>query len=290
MKRSSLPVLFLVFVSLVISACATESANIKGNIYEVTGRVVEVDDIDASLVVAHQDIPGLMPAMTMPFKVKDIAELSKVSPGDAVRFQLVTGTESAWIEGITAIADESVPLLETINSLPSETSGPSDESIYLHDARWTDQEGNPIQLASFSGKPVLISMIFTRCGYACPRIVHDMKRIGEELDEEIGKEVQYVLVSIDPDHDTPAMLRLFAGAHGLDSGRWTLLRGEESDIRVLAALLGVRYKKDPNELYSHTNLITLLDEKGEIVHRQKGLNVAPDETVAVMNGLFAAGM
>jgi len=290
MKRHSMQVFLFALLSLFVGACTSELATPPGIVYEVSGRIVEVDHENTTLLVAHEDIPGLMPAMTMPFKVKDAAELTKVSSGDAVRFRLVTGTGSSWIEGITPIEDDSVPPLDDEYILASEDSGPSDESIYLHDATWTDQNGKPVQLSSFSGKPVLISMIFTRCGYACPRIVHDMKAIGEKLDKEVGEKVQFVLVSIDPNHDTPEMLRLFARAHGLDSDRWTLLRGEETDIRVLAAMLGVRYKKDPNELYSHTNLVTLLDEKGEIVHRQKGLNVPPDETVSVMNTLFAAGI
>jgi protein SCO1 len=156
----------------------------------------------------------------------------------------------------------------------------TDESLYQHDAVWTDQAGRQIQLGSFQGEPVLMSMIFTQCGYACPLIVRDMKQVAARLPDTARERVRFVLVSMDPERDIPEALTRFAAAHDLDPGRWTLLTGDQVDVRVLAALLGVRYNREPDGQFSHTNLMAVLNEAGEIVHRTRGLgsDAAPAAT------------
>lgn len=162
----------------------------------------------------------------------------------------------------------------------------TDESLYLLDAVWNDQHAQPMRLVSLRGKPVVLSMIFTSCGWACPTIVQDMKKIAGRLLEDVQDDVHYVLVSMDPERDTPDVLVRYARTHQLDDSRWTLLRGESTDVRQLAALLGIRYRKESNGQFSHTNMITILNEEGEVVHVHMGLESDPTDTVDKLQNLL----
>lgn len=159
---------------------------------------------------------------------------------------------------------------------------PSDFSVYHAEADWTDQHGVERQLTSLAGRVQVVAMLYTNCAFACPRIMLDMKRIEGELGPGLRDEVGFVVVSIDPERDTPEQLAQFARGSKLDPERWTLLHGDEGDILELAALLGVQYRETSPGEWVHSNLITVLDPEGEIVHRQLGLGTDPTETLAAI--------
>ena len=156
---------------------------------------------------------------------------------------------------------------------------PSDFSIYHAGSRWTDQNGTTRPLSSLAGRVRVVAMVYTNCAYACPRIMLDMKRIEAELGPEYAGDVGFVIVSIDPERDTPEKLAEFARGSRLDPDRWTLLHGSPGDIRELAVLLGVQYRETAPGEWVHSNLITVLDRDGVIIHRQLGLGTDPSETL-----------
>lgn len=165
------------------------------------------------------------------------------------------------------------------------TTGPlSETSVYQIEATWTDQHDRPVEWASLRGRPRLMAMVFTSCGYACPRTVNDLKHILAQLPEDRRNDLGLVLVSIDPERDTAAMLRNFSQVHRLDD-QWLLLRGAETDVRTLAAVFGIRYKQQQDGQFAHSNLVTLLDANGEVVYRHEGLGAAPTGLIAAINGL-----
>jgi protein SCO1 len=160
---------------------------------------------------------------------------------------------------------------------------PADFSIYHAGSVWTDQHGERRPIADLAGRVQVVGMVYTSCAYACPRMVLDMKR----LEDELGRrgDVGFVLVSIDPERDTPARLAEFARGARLDPARWTLLHGDEGDILELAALLGVQYRRMANDEFIHSNLLTVLDRAGQVVHRQMGLGADPAPTLDVIRSL-----
>lgn len=147
----------------------------------------------------------------------------------------------------------------------------TDRSIYQLDASWTTDAGQPFKLAELLGRPVVLAMFFTSCGYACPRIVNDMTQIEQSLSSAARDQTVFVLASFDDERDTVATLRAYREQHELAAKQWVLLRGAPGDIRELAAVLGVKYKKDAAGMFSHSNLITILNGEGEIVHQRVGL-------------------
>jgi len=144
-------------------------------------------------------------------------------------------------------------------------------SVYQLDATWTTDSGTAFTLAELRGRPVVLAMFFASCGYACPRIVSDLAQIEATLPADVRARARFVLVSFDDVRDTVAALHAYREQHELAADRWILLRGAPGDIRELAAVLGVSYRREASGLFSHSNLITVLDANGEIVHQRSGL-------------------
>jgi protein SCO1/2 len=161
----------------------------------------------------------------------------------------------------------------------------TDKSLYQTESKWTTDSRKQIRLGGLAGRPQVVVMFFASCRYACPLIVNDMRRIETALPPEQRNRVGFTLVSFDSRRDTPAALAEYRRLRDLPADRWTLLHGETDDVMELAALLGVRYKEDAQGQFMHSNVITILNAEGEIVHQQIGLNQDIQETVRVLEKL-----
>lgn len=152
-------------------------------------------------------------------------------------------------------------------------------SIYNLPSHWTTQDGNEIELKDLKGKVITMVMIYTSCKAACPRLVADMRNIEKQIPQNKKDDVQYVFVSIDPETDTPERLRDFAKENQMEDDKWLFLRGTEADTREFAAVLAVNYKQISPMDFSHSNIISVFNQEGELVHQQEGLGVNNKETV-----------
>lgn len=155
----------------------------------------------------------------------------------------------------------------------------SDLSIYNLPSKWTTQNGTDIELKDLKGKVLVMVMIYTSCKAACPRLVADMRSIEEQLPSEIKPNVRLVLVSIDPETDTPKRLKEFAIENKMDGDQWVFLRSTEKNTREFAAVLAVNYKKISPMDFSHSNIISVFNNEGVLVHQQEGLNVNNEATI-----------
>ena len=165
----------------------------------------------------------------------------------------------------------------------------SDTSLYQTESKWTTDTGKEIKLADLKGRPQVVLMFFASCQSACPILVHDLQRIEAALAPGQRARVGFTLVTIDPRRDTPEALRKYRAARALPAGAWTLLHGEPDDTRELAALLGVKYKEGANGQFAHSNIITVLNQGGEIVHQLVGLGQDIKSTVRVIGQLTTEG-
>ena len=157
----------------------------------------------------------------------------------------------------------------------------SKESLYQSDATFTDDSGRKFALGQLRGRPVVLDMFFASCGYACPLTVTDMLAIQGRLPAELRGRTLFVLVSFDVARDTPAELAKYRASRGLDA-QWILLHGDDDAVRELAALLGVKFKQEADGMFSHSNLVTILNPEGEIVHQRLGLKGGLDEAAAAL--------
>lgn len=162
--------------------------------------------------------------------------------------------------------------------------GFTSDSLYQLEVSFTADDGTAFALRQLRGRPVILAMFFASCHYACPLVVADMTRIRDALPVELRGQVALVLVSFDPVRDTPAALRHYREERLLDE-QWVLLRGSDDAVRELAALLGVKYKQETDGQFAHTNLITLLNAEGEIVHHRTGLRGGLAEAAAALQAV-----
>ncbi len=156
----------------------------------------------------------------------------------------------------------------------------TDLSIYNLPEKWTNQDGKDIELKELRGKVLVMVMIYTSCKTACPRLVADMRHIEERIPKEYKDKVQLVLVSIDPTVDTPERLKEFSIENQMTGNQWTFLRSNEENTREFAAVLAVNYKKISPIDFSHSNIISIFNEEGEMTYQQEGLGTGYDKTVA----------
>src|ERR1051325_1552616 len=154
----------------------------------------------------------------------------------------------------------------------------SDKSLYQLDATWTNDHGKPTQLSALKGRPQIVTMFFANCQYACPLLVYKMKQIEAALPENVRTNIGFTLVSFDTERDTPAALHKYRTQRELASN-WTLLHGSANDVLDLAALLGVKFKKDAQGQFAHSNVITILNADGEIAFQESGLDLDVKEIV-----------
>lgn len=157
-------------------------------------------------------------------------------------------------------------------------------SLYTVPDSFTTQDNKVITLASFKGKPTVVAMIFTNCGYACPKLTSDMQGIAEKLKENADK-VNFVLVSFDTERDTPARLKKFADKMKLGHN-WTLLHGNDVSVRTLSVLLDVQFEKAAEGNFSHSNLISVLDKNGVLSFQQEGLEADHKATLDTIRALI----
>jgi len=107
-----------------------------------------------------------------------------------------------------------------------------------------------------------------------------MKKIEKKITPD---DADFLLISIDPDRDTPGALLDYAKTSKLDLNRWRLLTGNKNGISELAAALGFRYKQEPDGSFSHSNIINVLNESGEVAYQHFGLNQDVNDVSEAIN-------
>jgi|JI7StandDraft_1071085.scaffolds.fasta_scaffold02491_5 protein SCO1 len=155
------------------------------------------------------------------------------------------------------------------------------ESIFNLKDTFKTQDNQDFTLDKLKGKPTVVGMVFTHCGYACPRLTADMVSVSDSLK---GIDVNYLLVSFDVARDTPERLKVFANESGLDK-KWTLLHGSDDAVRTLSVLLNVQYEKDADGNFSHSNLISVLDQQGRLKLQTEGLEANHSQTISTIKNL-----
>jgi protein SCO1 len=145
-------------------------------------------------------------------------------------------------------------------------------SIYNLSAELIDQLGTPLALGSLRGRPVLVTMFYSSCTSICPMLLGQLKQLEALLAPATRDKTHVLLISLDPQRDTPAKLLELAKRHGVDAKRWHFTRTSEASMRKLAALLGIRYRRLPDGEIGHSPLIALLDREGSVSSRLEGTN------------------
>ncbi|KIA90222.1 SCO family protein [Kaistella jeonii] len=167
---------------------------------------------------------------------------------------------------------------------PEEIKAKTTDSIFLLDSKWQNQDGKEIQLKDLKGKNLVVVMIFTSCQTACPLLVADMKKVEGKITKDKLKNTSMVLITIDPTNDTPEVLKKYAQKRDMYGEPWVFLRSDLESTREFANVLAVKYKKITPIIFSHSNIISIFNKKGEMVSQEEG-TVNSDAIAKTVNGL-----
>jgi protein SCO1/2 len=128
----------------------------------------------------------------------------------------------------------------------------------------------------------VVAFVYTYCEHSCPIILAKLKYIENNVSAENKENVNFLLVSLDPERDTPDVLSKYMKEKELDEKTWQMFSGDPDDVLELSALFGVRYKPMNNEAkdISHSNMITVLDKEGKIYYQMKGLDASLEKVVS----------
>jgi protein SCO1/2 len=159
-----------------------------------------------------------------------------------------------------------------------------DMSVYHLDGQWNDHNGSQIELKDFAGKPVVLTMFFTHCEYACPLLVHDMKGIESMLANEMDA-FTFVLVSFDEKRDIPERLKIYAESQGVGDN-WVFLHGKANQIKALSIMLGINYEELENGQFAHSNRKLVLDRDGVVIFQQDGLQTKAEPIGEVLKTII----
>jgi protein SCO1/2 len=149
----------------------------------------------------------------------------------------------------------------------------------------TTQEGTPLSLQDLRGKIVALTFIYAACADTCPLLTAKMAGLQARLGTDFGARVFFVSVTVDPERDTPAVLKHYAQAHGANPTGWAFLTGTPAQIRQVTRHYGIYYKKLPRGDVDHTFLTSLIDHRGTLRVQYLGVRFDPEELLRDLQSL-----
>jgi protein SCO1 len=271
---------FLVVVALV-AACSRGPAPRQ---FQLTGQVLDVRADGSELVVRHDDVKGFMPAMTMPFKIKDRTLTRNSRPGDLIRATLLVTDEESWLASVektgwapiaeaAATPRPAVDLVKPGEMVPDETL--------------IDQDGRAFRFSALRGSTVMVTFIYTRCPLPdfCPRMDAYFSSVQKAIaDGRVQGAVRLLSVSFDPENDTPAVLKEHAARVGANPAVWTFATAPRDRIESWGARLGLSVIRDaanPSQI-THNLRTAVVDAQGRLVTILFGNEWTPDEAIRAL--------
>ena len=265
------------------------SASPAENRYPLQGEIIAVNRERKTLTISHEAVPGLMPAMTMEFRVSD-GDLAIARPEERIRGELVRAGDDFHLEKIWPDDRVSVAsIAAAANALRQDTSirgttAYREVGETIPDFALYDQDGRVVPAGRFRGRQIMLNFIYTRCPIAtmCPAATLRMMAVQKRAREAGVNDLELISITLDPAHDTPGVLRDYAAARGIDTRNFSFLTGPEPAIRDLLRQFGV-VAEFQDGLLKHTLATLLIDERGRIIHRADGSEWLVDEFVEKMH-------
>jgi len=259
-----------------------------GGRYPLRGEIVAINREHKTLTVSHEAIAGLMPAMTMEYGAAD-GDLASLRPGERIRAELVRAGGDFHLEQIWPDDPVAVSRIATAaNALRQDTAARGAKAYReigenMPDFALYDQDGRVVPASRFRGRQIMLNFIYTRCPVAtmCPAATMLMMAVQKQAREAGVRNLQLISITLDPEYDTPGVLKQYAAARAIDTGNFSFLTGPEAAIRDLLTQFGV-IAEFKDGLLKHSLATLLIDEQGRIIHRADGSEWSPEEFVEKM--------
>jgi protein SCO1/2 len=253
---------------------APVSANAKKS--PLKGVITQVDAAKSSITVTHEVVEGVLAAGTTPFAVRDDPKVvALLRPGDRIEAVLVVDGDTRFLEeiltkgfvptppaGAAPGSSPPPPSPRGASALPEPNKGvaPGDA---VPDFALVDQTGKTVRLSQFRGTPVAVTFAYTRCpvATACPMTMTKFAKIDAAMAKSgLG---ELLSITVDPENDTPAVLRDFATRIGADPKRWKFLTGDPRAVAKAAESFGVLYYPDHGQIV-HSQVVAVVDPAGRL--------------------------
>lgn len=218
-------------------------------IFQVEGKVAGFGTDRKSVIISHEDIPGYMKAMTMPFSVRDTSELTNLHVGEAIGFTLHVTSKDAWITDIHGAPDSSVHVTSMENDtfkdvVKSGKGNALHNGDLLPSVILTNQDGKQIGINDFRGKVLVLTFFYTSCPLPdyCPLMSNNFHEAEKTLVRAYGDKVHLLSISFDTKRDTPDVLKNYGKKYDAQFGYWSFASGTDQEIGKLTSAFGVIYQ------------------------------------------------
>jgi protein SCO1 len=263
----------LTIAIVMASAWLTGCQHAQERRFDLQGKVISVDRDHKQVTLAHEEIKGFMPAMTMPFAVKDVWAMDVLAPGQEVEATLVVQKDHSWIEGLRVSKAESTQEPAAFAPFPKVGDEVPDFTLW-------NQDNKPIHLSQYRGKTLLLTFIYTRCPLPdfCPRTSQNFSEIHRDLQSlslPAGKP-HLLTVSFDTENDTPAVLREYARRYmnPVSFEDWEFASGTPEQIIKITSYFGLSFQRDSGQIV-HSLVTALIGPDGKLLHLYLGNGWTP---------------
>jgi protein SCO1/2 len=271
--------------AVVVLLCATSClvACGRARTYEVRGQVLAVDRERHEITIAHEDIRGLMPGMTMPFKVKDAKLLDGSAAGDLVKATLVVEDSTAHLTSIVRTGHTDV-----VTPPPAPYVDVLEPGAAVPDVNLVDETGTARTLRDWKGRIVAVTFTYTRCPLPdfCPKMDRQFESVQRDLlaDPGLRDRVALLSVSFDPAYDTPPVLAAHASRSHADPRIWHFVTGKQEEIAAFAARFGTSVIRDAGNAadITHNLRTAVIASDGTLVTIFKGNEWTPGDLLAAL--------
>lgn len=268
-----------------LTPAASEAA---AEVFTARGVVLEVRPAGNTLIIRHEAITNYMAAMTMPFHVQDPAQMAGLARGDEVTFKLFVTDTDSWVENIIKVGKVVLPETNSPVAPRPKTSETLRAHHPLMDYKFTNELGNAVSLNGFHGTVLAITFFYTRCPIPeyCPRLSKNFQAVSRQLAArpDAPKNWHLLSITLDPQFDSPAMLKAYAESYGYDPARWSFLTGPADKIGELARQSGVTYEAT-GDVINHNFSTLIVDASGRL---QTMIPVGGDLSDTIVNEIIKA--
>jgi len=272
-------------IALALLSCGrSTNPNEGADHYDTRGVVRGFSPDRSTIEIQHENIPGFMPSMTMPFVTRDPKQIADLKIGDAISFRMAVTKKDFWIENVKKIQREEVDVAEPKRTPPvsADRDARLKEGEEIRPFNLTNQSGERISLDTFHGQPFLLTFVFTRCPVPnfCPRMSNNFEELQEAIKGGRGTlaTTRLLSVTLDPAYDTPKVLSEYAAFHHADSKIWTFATGDEKEIDSLTRGFSV-YRQNEGGTISHGLATALVNKEGKIDKIWRGNAWTPAEII-----------
>ena len=276
-----------------LAGCSGTPDESNARRYELRGKIVSFNKAQQQVVIQHEEVPGFMEAMTMPFTLREDYAYDVMHAGDRIQATLVVDDERTRLEN--PVITQAVPIAAQTSTPDADAPSEPEIGATPPDATLVNQDGKQIRLQQYRGRALVLTFIYTRCPLPdyCTLMSNNFAEIKRELDKspELGEGAHLLSITLDPVYDTPKVLRSYGSAHtenygGENFARWELATGKPEEIRRVANFFGLSYRQEGEQI-NHSLRTAVVSPDGKLYKLYRGNEWKPAEVIKDLRELNA---